>query len=129
MSKNVWSRRRFMQMGTAAVAAGAASESHPIATLPRFGATAVRLVQQRHCPLCLHRNRGTRLRTSRGDFAGAGWVECVAACDLYDSRHLAAQRQFRTQVPTTRNYKEILDRVNVFAVKNLFVVTRGRNCF
>jgi predicted dehydrogenase len=43
-------------------------------------------------------------------------IECVAACDLYDSRHLAAQEAVKNKVPTTRNYKEILDRKDVDAV-------------
>ena len=43
-------------------------------------------------------------------------IECVAACDLYDSRHIAAQEAVNKQVPTTRNYKEILDRKDVDAV-------------
>lgn len=43
-------------------------------------------------------------------------IECVAACDLYDSRHTAAQEAVNKTVPTTRNYKEILDRKDVDAV-------------
>jgi len=43
-------------------------------------------------------------------------VECVAVCDLYDSRHEAAQEAVQKQVPATRNYKEILDRKDVDAV-------------
>jgi predicted dehydrogenase len=43
-------------------------------------------------------------------------IECVAACDLYDSRHTAAQEAVKKNVPTTRNYKEILDRKDVDAV-------------
>jgi predicted dehydrogenase len=43
-------------------------------------------------------------------------IECVAACDLYDSRHIAAQEAVKKNVPTTRNYKEILDRKDVDAV-------------
>jgi predicted dehydrogenase len=43
-------------------------------------------------------------------------VECVATCDLYDSRHIASQEAIQKQVPTTRNYKEILDRKDVDAV-------------
>ena len=42
--------------------------------------------------------------------------ECVAVCDLYDSRHQAAQEALNKQVPATRNYKEILDRKDVDAV-------------
>ena len=43
-------------------------------------------------------------------------VECVAACDLYDSRHEAAQEAVQKEILTTRNYKEILDRKDVDAV-------------
>jgi predicted dehydrogenase len=43
-------------------------------------------------------------------------IECVAVCDLYDSRHEAAQESVKKQVPATRNYHEILDRKDVDAV-------------
>ena len=43
-------------------------------------------------------------------------IECVAVCDLYDSRHEAAQEAVQKQVPATRNYREILDRNDVDAV-------------
>jgi predicted dehydrogenase len=43
-------------------------------------------------------------------------IECVAVCDLYDSRHEAAQETVQKQVPATRNYHEILDRKDVDAV-------------
>ena len=43
-------------------------------------------------------------------------VECVAACDLYDSRHEAAQEAVQKEILTTRNYREILDRKDVDAV-------------
>src|SRR5207247_7693126 len=44
-------------------------------------------------------------------------IQCVAVCDLYDSRHTAAQEAVRNpNIPATRNYKEILDRKDVDAV-------------
>ncbi len=43
-------------------------------------------------------------------------IECVAVCDLYDSRHEAAQEAVQKQVPATRNYQEILERNDVDAV-------------
>ena len=43
-------------------------------------------------------------------------IECVAVCDLYDARHIAAQEAVKKQVPATRNYHEILDRKDVDAV-------------
>jgi predicted dehydrogenase len=44
-------------------------------------------------------------------------VQCVAVCDLYDSRHIAAQEAVdNSSVPATRDYRSILDRKDVDAV-------------
>jgi predicted dehydrogenase len=43
-------------------------------------------------------------------------IECVGVCDLYDSRHEAAQEAVKKQVPATRNYHDILNRKDVDAV-------------
>jgi predicted dehydrogenase len=43
-------------------------------------------------------------------------VDCVAACDLYDSRHTSAQQALNRIIPATRNYKEIFDRKDIDAV-------------
>src|SRR5437764_8474714 len=43
-------------------------------------------------------------------------IECVAVCDLYDSRHEAAREAIKKDVPATRDYKKILDRKDVDAV-------------
>jgi predicted dehydrogenase len=43
-------------------------------------------------------------------------IQCVAVCDLYDSRHQAAREAVKKDVPATRHYKEILDRKDVDAV-------------
>src|SRR5947207_13410113 len=43
-------------------------------------------------------------------------IECVAVCDLYDSRHEAAREAIKKGVPATRDYKKILDRKDVDAV-------------
>src|SRR5271169_1288652 len=41
-------------------------------------------------------------------------VECVAAADLYDGRHtLAKEITGNTSLPTTRHYKELLDRKDI----------------
>ncbi len=57
--------------------------------------------------------RGCELLTASLAVPG---IECVAVCDLYDSRHKAAQEAVKKNVPATRNYKEILDRKDVDAV-------------
>lgn len=114
MGRNPWTRRRFMQLSTATVAAGAAAKvtllqpsslwsmAPPVAPSDtiRFASIGTGV-------------RGCELLKATLRVPG---VECVAACDLYDSRHIAAQESVEKQVPTTRNYKEILDRKDVDAV-------------
>src|SRR6201984_1186490 len=36
-------------------------------------------------------------------------VECVAACDLYDGRHMLAKEIVKAPLSTTRRYQELLD--------------------
>ena len=43
-------------------------------------------------------------------------IECVAVCDLYDSRHEAGKEAVKKEVPSTRDYRAILDRKDVDAV-------------
>jgi len=44
-------------------------------------------------------------------------IQCVAVCDLYDSRHTAAQEAVKNpSVPATRDYRSILDRKDVDSV-------------
>ena len=44
-------------------------------------------------------------------------IQCVAVCDLYDSRHTAAQEAVKNpSVPATRDYRTILDRKDVDSV-------------
>jgi predicted dehydrogenase len=114
MSKNIWSRRRFMQMGTAAVAAGAAAKVTLLQPTPLWGfGRAVGASDTVRFASIGTGVRGCELLAATLRVPG---VECVAACDLYDSRHLAAQEAVQKQVPTTRNYKEILERKDVDAV-------------
>src|SRR5256885_7107829 len=38
-------------------------------------------------------------------------IQCVAVCDLYDSRHIAAQEAVKNpSVPASRDYRSTLDR-------------------
>jgi len=114
MSKSSFTRRRFMQIGTGAVAAGAAAkvtllQPNMLAASPapyapsdtvRFASIGTGV-------------RGCELLNATTYVPG---IECVAVCDLYDSRHQAGQQAVKKNVPTTRNYKEILDRKDVDAV-------------
>jgi predicted dehydrogenase len=114
MSNSSWTRRRFMQIGTGAALSGAgakltlleptrlwaASASVPPSDTIRFASIGTGV-------------RGCELLKASLIVPG---IECVAVCDLYDSRHLAAQESVKKKVPATRNYKEILDRKDVDAV-------------
>jgi predicted dehydrogenase len=43
-------------------------------------------------------------------------VECVAVSDLWDARHQSAREYLKKDVPTTRDYRAVLDRKDVDAV-------------
>lgn len=115
MNKGTWSRRQFIRMGSVAAATGAAGkftllQPKPLWASPnpvppsdtvRFASIGTGV-------------RGCELLEATTHVPG---IECVAVCDLYDSRHTAAQEAVKNpNVPATRNYKEILDRKDVDAV-------------
>jgi predicted dehydrogenase len=112
MRKYPLTRRQFIRIGAGTAAAGAAVK----ATLlePRL------LSAQTTAPSDTVRfasigtgTRGCELLAASLRVPG---IECVALCDLYDSRHTAGQEAVKKQLPTTRNYKEILDRKDIDAV-------------
>jgi len=112
MSNGSFTRRQFMQIGTGAVAAGAAAKFtllRPLAAsaLPYAAGDVVRFASIGTGV------RGCELLQATLRVPG---IECVGACDLYDSRHQAAREAVKKEVPVTRNYKEILDRKDVDAV-------------
>ncbi|HEY6763353.1 MAG TPA: Gfo/Idh/MocA family oxidoreductase [Candidatus Sulfotelmatobacter sp.] len=124
MSKGFFTRRQFMNISGSAIAAGVVAKNavaknavakttllqphllSPAAPMPpsdtvRFASigTGVRGCELLHATLSVP---GT---------------QCVAVCDLYDSRHDAAREAVENpSLPATRNYKEILDRKDVDAV-------------
>jgi len=115
MNRNFWTRRQFIRVGTGAVATGAAAkftvlQPKPLWASPRPPAASdtVRFASIGTGV------RGCELLQASLRVPG---VQCVAACDLYDSRHIAASEAVNNpSLPTTRNYKEILDRKDVDAV-------------
>ncbi len=113
MGKSSLTRRKFMQIGTSAVAAGAAAkvtllDPTVLAAMPRVAPSDVVRFASIGTGV-----RGCELLSATTHVPG---IECVAVCDLYDSRHTAAQEAVGKKVPSTRNYKEILDRKDVDAV-------------
>jgi predicted dehydrogenase len=115
MSRAPWTRRRFMQIGTGAAAAGAAAkvtllEPSPLWATPQKAMAPSDTIRFASIGTGV---RGCELLEASLRVPG---FECVAVCDLYDSRHTAAQEAVKKNVPATRNYKEILDRKDIDAV-------------
>ena len=127
MAKFPLSRRDFIRIGTGAAAAGAVAKATVLdptilsATTRMYAGERVRFASigtgVRGCELLK-----ASLRVPN--------AECVAVCDLYDSRHKAAQEAVGKDVPATRNYKEILDRKDVDAVivATMSMTTRPYTC-
>src|SRR5580698_7360348 len=113
MSKNPLTRREFIHIGTGALAAttvtanilqphllSAAARPVPPSDTVRFASIGTGI-------------RGCELLKASTQVPG---VECVAVCDLYDSRQIAGQEAVNSIVPITRDYRSILDRKDVDAV-------------
>lgn len=114
MPGGTFTRRQFIRTGTGAAAVGALAkvtllQPSMLAAAPRMYAASdtVRFASIGTGV------RGCELLAATLQVPG---IECVGVCDLYDSRHLAAQEAVKKNVPATRNYKEILDRKDVDAV-------------
>src|SRR5450755_1384166 len=107
-------RRKFMRIGAGSVAAGAAAKITLLEPAALWGADrAVAPSDRVRFAGIGTGTRGCQLLEATLLVPG---VECVAVCDLYDSRHEAAQESLQKRVPATRNYREILERNDVDAV-------------
>jgi predicted dehydrogenase len=113
MAKNPLSRRQFIHVGAGALAAttvaGNLLQPHLLwATCPVAASDTVRFAS------IGTGIRGCQLLEASLHVPG---VQCVAVCDLYDSRHIAAQEAVNNpNVAATRDYRSILDRKDVDAV-------------
>jgi predicted dehydrogenase len=107
-------RRGFMRIGAGTVATGATAKITLLEPAVLWGADRDVAPSDRVRFASIGTGtRGCELLQASLDVPG---VECVAVCDLYDSRHEAAREALQKQVPATRNYREILDRKDVDAV-------------
>src|SRR5258708_21232800 len=101
-------RRNFMWIGAGSIAAGAIGKVTLVDPGLLLGADRVVAPSDRIRFAGIGTGtRGCQLLEASLLVPG---IECVAVCDLYDSRHEAAQEALQKQVPATRNYREILDR-------------------
>src|SRR5258705_4039304 len=102
MKKPTWSRRESLEMGAAA--AGVSLATKPLkfrAVAPsdtvRFGMVGIGM-------------QGSGLLGTAVSLPG---VTCAAAADLYDGRHTLAKEIAGANVPTTREYRRLLDDKNI----------------
>ncbi len=102
MKKSTWSRREFLE--ASAAAAGVSLATQPFRTRAlapsdtvRFGMVGVGM-------------QGSGLLRTSIQLPG---VTCAAAADLYDGRHTLAQEIVRPDLPTTREYRRLLDDKNI----------------
>jgi predicted dehydrogenase len=107
-------RRNFMRIGAGSVAAGATAKLTLLQPAALWGAGRPVAASDRVRFASI--GTGTRgCELLQASIAVPG-IECVGVCDLYDSRHEAAQEAVQKTVPATRSYREILDRNDVDAV-------------
>src|SRR5258705_11845604 len=102
MKKPTWSRREFLEMGAAA--AGVSLATKPLkfrAVAPsdtvRFGMGGI----------------GMQCVGPLGTAVSLPGVTCAAAGALYDGRHTLAKEIAGANVPTTREYRRLLDDKNI----------------
>src|SRR4051794_1450301 len=108
-----WTRRDFVRLGAGALAAGAAAKTTILqpsvlaAQTPAASGRKIRFVSIgtgiRGCDL---------LRSARQVTSG----ECVGTADLYTMHQKAGQEACGADIPTTRDYRSLLDRKDVDAV-------------
>src|SRR5438309_787557 len=114
MNHRSWTRRDFIRIGTGAMATGATAKFTLLQPKSLWG--SARPVPPSDIVRFASIGTGVRGCELLEASLRVPGIECVAVCDLYDSRHTAAQEAVKKNVPATRNYKEILDRKDVDAV-------------
>lgn len=117
MGKNSISRRDFMRWGAGAAALGAAPLSGVTVLEPRPLWSSARPVAPSDTVRFGIIGTGVRgCELLQGTLRVPG-AECVAAADLYDSRHISAREALGGKdILTTREYRQILDRKDIDAV-------------
>jgi len=114
MAKNPLSRRQFIQLGSGAIAASTVAKN---ILQPRVLSAAPRRVAPSDTIRFASIGTGIRGCEHLQASLDVPGIECVAVCDLYDSRHTAAQESVKNpSVPASRDYRSILDRKDVDSV-------------
>jgi predicted dehydrogenase len=107
MSEGQLNRRGFMRLGAGAAALGAANRVIPLEPAP-----ARPLVPPGNGLRFASIGTGVRGCEDLTTAISCG-AEIIAACDLYDGRLIAAQEHAGKKLPTTKRYKDILDRQDI----------------
>ena len=103
-----------MQIGSGALVAGTVAKS---VLQPRILSASSRLVAPSDTVRFASIGTGIRGCEHLQASLSVPGIQCVAVCDLYDSRHTAAQEAVNNpSVPATRDYRSILDRKDVDSV-------------
>ena len=114
MAKNPLSRRQFMQIGSGALVATSVAKS---VLKPTILSATPRPVAPSDTVRFASIGTGIRGCEHLEASLRVPGVQCVAVCDLYDSRHTAARESVNNpSCPVTRDYRSILDRKDVDAV-------------
>jgi predicted dehydrogenase len=114
MPKYPLSRRQFMHLGSGALAATTVAKT---ILQPRILSAATRPVAPSDTIRFASIGTGVRGCEHLEASLSVPGVKCVAVCDLYDGRHIAAQEAVKNpSVTATRDYRTILDRKDVDTV-------------
>jgi predicted dehydrogenase len=114
MAKNPLSRRQFIHIGTGALAATTVAKT---VLEPHLLSAAARPVAPSDTVRFASIGTGIRGCEHLEASLQVPGIQCVAVCDLYDSRHGAAQEAVNNpSVPATRDYRSILDRKDVDSI-------------
>src|SRR3954462_8700904 len=106
MSKDTFSRRQFVGIGAAVAGASLIGEPGlPSAKLARALTPAPASARVRFGMIGI----GMQGNSLLGQSIQLPDVECAAACDLYDGRHVLAREIVRPDLPVTRRYQQLLD--------------------
>src|SRR5438445_10192305 len=114
MNHRSWTRRDFIRIGTGAMATGATAKFTLLQPKSLWG--SARPVPPSDTVRFASIGTGVRGCELLQASLRVPGIECVAVCDLYDSRHEAAREAIKKDVPATRDYRKILDRKDVDAV-------------
>ena len=114
MPKNPLTRRQFIHLGTGALAATSAAK---VILQPRLLYASPRPVAPSDTVRFASIGTGVRGCELLEASTHVPGVQCVAVCDLYDSRHTAAREAVgNPSVTATREYRTLLDRKDIDAI-------------